>query len=58
MKGHARGRWIGRDGILDYARITSRESAANLLLLLGPDAYDGDYEDYNELMYILTNAKD
>ena len=46
-----------RQDVLDYARKTSNESAANLLLLLGPDGYEGDYQDYNELLYILTNFK-
>ena len=40
-----------------YARKTSNESAANLLLLLGPDGYEGDYQDYNELMYVLTKGE-
>lgn len=48
---------MNRRDILDYAGKTSHESAANLLLLLGPDAYEGDYEDYNELMYILTKGE-
>ena len=46
-----------RQDILDYASKTSHESAANLLLLLGPDGYGGDFQDYNELMYILTSGK-
>ena len=46
---------MNRTGIMEYAELTNREAAANLLLLLGPDGYEGDYEDYNELMYILTN---
>ena len=48
---------LTRRMVLDYAAETSHESAANLLLLLGPDGYAGDYQDYNELMYILTNSK-
>ena len=48
---------MNRNEILDYAQRTDNESAANLLLLLGPDAYEGDYEDYNELMYILTKGE-
>ncbi|MBQ1776626.1 MAG: hypothetical protein IIZ93_00570 [Acidaminococcaceae bacterium] len=46
-----------RQDVMAYARKTSNESAANLLLLLGPDGYEGDFQDYNELMYILTNGK-
>lgn len=46
-----------RQDVMDYANKTSNEFAANLLLLLGPDGYDGDYQDYNELMYILTSGK-
>jgi len=48
---------VSRQMVLDYATETSHESAANLLLILGPDWYAGDYQDYNELMYILTNSK-
>ena len=47
---------MNREQILEYARQTGNESAANLLLLVGPDGFDGDYQDYNELMYILTNV--
>lgn len=49
---------MNRNEILEYAQKTSNESAANLLLLLGPDAYEGDYEDYNELMYIFTEKSE
>lgn len=46
---------MNREQILEYARQTGDESAANLLLLLGPDGYDGTWQDYNELMYALTS---
>ena len=46
-----------RQDVMAYARKTSNESAANLFLLLGPDRYDGDYQDYNELMWVLTNSE-
>lgn len=43
--------------VMDYASKTSSESAANLLLLLGPDGYEGDWQDYNELMWVLTKGE-
>ena len=43
--------------VMDYAKQTGKESAADLLLLLGPDGYSGTYEEYNELMYILTGGE-
>lgn len=46
---------MNRQMFLDYAAETSCESASNLLLLLGPDGYAGDYQDYNELMFVLTH---
>ena len=45
---------MNREQILEYARQTGNESAANLLLLLGPNGFAGNYQDYNELMYTLT----
>lgn len=40
---------MSREEILDYAKDCGYEAAANLLLLGGPDAYDGDYDDYKDL---------
>lgn len=39
--------------IMEYARETSHESAFDLLLLTGPDGFDGTFEDYNQLLYSL-----
>lgn len=36
--------------ILEYAEAQSNEAAADLLLLCGPDGYDGSYTEYEELM--------
>lgn len=36
--------------ILEYAKAQSNEAAADLLLLCGPDGYDGSYTEYEELM--------
>ena len=48
---------MSRQDVMDYASKTNNESAANLLLLLGPDGCEGDYQDYNELMYVLTKGE-
>lgn len=37
-----------REDVLDYAELHGRQQAADLLLLAGPDGYEGD--DYDELM--------
>lgn len=48
---------ISRDDVLDYERECGAEAAANLLLLAGPDGYDGDYDDYKELESKLEDMK-
>ena len=35
--------------ILDYCKDCGKEAAANLLLLVGPDGFDGSYAEYEEL---------
>lgn len=40
---------IGKDEIMEYAQRCGTESAANLLLLLGPDGFNGSYDAYQEL---------
>lgn len=34
---------VGEQEILEYARVHGARSAADLLLLVGPDGFDGDY---------------
>ena len=45
------------NAILDYARSNGCKTAYSLLLLYGPDRFAGNYEEYNELLYILNNNK-
>lgn len=40
---------INKKDILDYEWACGRESAYNLLILVGPDGFDGDYDEYKEL---------
>ena len=47
-----------RTEFLDYAITNGKEAAANLLLLCGPDGYLQDYNNYQDLMYWLTDGKD
>lgn len=35
---------------LEYAKLKGNEAAYNLLLLGGPDFFDGDYNEYTELL--------
>lgn len=42
--------------ILEYAQKCGLESAANLLLLVGPDGFDGDYDEYLKLEKILNGG--
>lgn len=43
--------------ILDHAAECGKESAANLLLLVGPDGFDGSYEEYKELETMLNREE-
>ena len=45
---------MNRAAILDYMQNCGAEAAANLLLLAGPDAYNGDYADYKDLERLLN----
>lgn len=45
------------NAILDYARSNGCNAAYGLLLLYGPDRFAGNYEEYNELLYLLNNHK-
>ena len=45
-----------REDILDYAERHGRQQAADVLLLCGPDEYEGD--DYEELMAWLEERSD
>lgn len=40
---------VGEREILEYAQDCGEQAAANLLLLLGPDRFDGDYDTYHKL---------
>ena len=41
--------------IRNYAEICGNKSAANLLLLLGPDLFVGTYDEYTALLDDLNN---
>ena len=41
--------------IMEYAHTNGYGSAANLLLLLGPDGFYGDYREYEDLMTFLAS---
>lgn len=46
---------LDKTDILEYANEQgSKQAGADLLLLLGPDAYEGSAEEYDELMRSLT----
>ena len=45
---------MSEDEIMEYAQVCGLESAANLLLLVGPDGFKGDYDDYCRLEKILN----
>ena len=46
---------LDKNDILEYAQEQgSKQAGADLLLLLGPDAYEGSAEEYDELMELLT----
>lgn len=42
--------------ILEYAQKCGLESAANLLLLVGPDGFKGDYDAYLKLESYLNGG--
>lgn len=48
---------LDRSDFLEYAAVRGRESAADLLLLCGYDGYLQTVEDYDDLMYLLTDGK-
>lgn len=43
--------------IRQYATDTDNESAYNLLLLYGPDSFDGTYEEYTKLLDELSSTE-
>lgn len=43
---------------LEMAITEGKQSAADLLLLVGPDGYLQDYDNYQDLMYLLTDGKE
>ena len=47
-----------RTEFLDYAITNGKQAAADLLLLCGPDGYLQDYDNYQDLMYLLTDGKE
>lgn len=49
---------IGEKEIIEYAQECGEQSAANLLLLLGPDGFDGDYDIYHKLEACLNKGRD
>ena len=42
--------------IMEYARECGQEAAAGLLLLVGPDGFQGDYNAYLKLEKILNGG--
>ena len=49
---------MSRSDFLDYAAQFGKEAAAGLLLLCGPDGFDEDYGEYQDLMYFLSDGKE
>ena len=49
---------MSRSDFLDYATQFGKEAAAGLLLLCGPDGFDEDYDEYQDLMYFLSDGKE
>ena len=41
--------------IMEYAQIWGYGAAANLLVLIGPDGFYGDYTEYEDLMAFLES---
>lgn len=41
---------LTRQEVIDYKKQFGARSALNLLLLTGPDGFEGDTDDYNYLM--------
>jgi len=48
---------VGEKEIIEYAQECGEQSAANLLLLLGPDGFDGDYDTYRKLEARLNQGR-
>ena len=44
-----------RDELMEYKRSCGARAAADLLLLIGPDAYDGDYD--SDMMALEAEAE-
>jgi len=44
--------------IMEYAQDCGLEVAANLLLLVGPDGFDGDYDAYLKLENYLNGGNE
>ena len=40
---------MNKNDIMQYAAECGDESAANLLLLIGPDGFDGSFDEYESL---------
>ncbi len=47
-----------RKDFLEYAEECGNEAAANLLLLCGPDGFNGSYEEYEELEKIFNEKSE
>ena len=46
---------IDKKEILNYACVNGNMAAADLLLLFGPDSFMGTIEEFNSLLYELSN---
>ena len=49
---------MSRSDFLDYATQLGKEAAAGLLLPWGPAGFDEDYDEYQDLMYFLSDGKE
>ncbi len=49
---------VDRAEILEYSIIHGRQAGADLLLLCGADGYLQSYDNYQDLMYLLTDGKE
>ena len=49
---------VTRSELENYAEGCGPEWARNLLLLVGPDGYDGSYDEYQQLMELLNGEVD
>ena len=43
------------NGIMEYAQSNGFRAAADFLLLIGPDTFEGDYREYEDLMAFLES---